>query len=291
LPAWDFRALYRNHIDDVARFLDTKHPDNYVVVNCCAESYANYPISKFHDRVSRYYIEDHNTATLKQLLDSCESIHKWMQNLSNVAVIHCKGGKGRSGSMICAYLLYSGVCTGGKEAMDLFAQKRTDPTKPGRPQGVETSSQRRYVEYFSSVVRNGKVLPPFTRLYVTNLSVQLVSPDKLQGIYQMAPFASVTHNDGVPTTSVLLNKKNEDHDSNGSISADYEGPKGVPLVNDVRMMVFLEAKKKDKGGKKREIYFFYFWFHTAFMSTARPLTLRNMRSTEIESGRKVRLEN
>ncbi len=75
LPAWDFRSLYRNHIptternivylllrwcihiDDVVRFLDTYHKEKYVIVNCCAESYANYPIAKFYNRVKRYYIE------------------------------------------------------------------------------------------------------------------------------------------------------------------------------------------------------------------------------------------
>lgn len=273
LPAWDFRSLYRNNIDDVARFLDTMHPDKYIVLNCCAESYANYPVSKFHDRVKRYYIDDHNTAPLGQMLEACEYVDKWMRERpDNVVVIHCKGGKGRSGSMICAYLLYYGVCHSGVEVMDLFAHKRTDPTKPGRLQGVETASQRRYVEYFSNVVRSGKILPPPTRLYITNVSVKLISPDKLQGTYQMAPFASITHNDGVPTTSLRLRKRHDDYDSLGGVSVDYEGPKGVTLVNDVRLMIFLEDKKGNQKGKKREIYFFYFWFHTAFVGSSLTLS-------------------
>jgi len=275
LPAWDYRSLYRNHIDDVARFLDTRYPSQYIVVNCCAEAYGNYPTAKFHDRVKRYLIEDHNTATLKTMLEACEYISKWMENPSNVTVVHCKGGKGRSGSMICAYLLYSGVCTSGDEALELFGQKRTDPTKPGRIQGVETASQKRYVEYFSAVVRSGRILPPPVRLYITKLSVKLISPNNLGGeVYQLGPFASVTHNDATPVNGLRLPKKSEESEpQSGLHAAEYEFAENVVMTNDVRLMVFLEERRRKTTDPKREIYFFYFWFHTSFLEIGQPLIL------------------
>lgn len=65
---------------------------------------------------------------------------------SNVVAIHCKGGKGRTGLMICAYLLYSGYKRTAKEALDYFEKKRT--AGEGKRQGVTGPSQIRYVHYY-----------------------------------------------------------------------------------------------------------------------------------------------
>lgn len=145
------------------------------------------------------------------------------------------------------------------------------------------------MEYFSNLVRNGKVLPPSISLSITKLSVRLISPDNLQNLYQLAPFASVTriqllilvvikyllflqYNDGKPVNGVLMKRK-EKCDTYQESSIEYYGP-DIPVVNDVRLMVFLEEKNPNpKTGKRREIYFFYFWFHTGFVNPVYPLVL------------------
>lgn len=42
--------------------------------------------------------------------DFCHQVADWLQkDPQNIAVVHCKAGKGRTGTMICCYLVY-GVC-------------------------------------------------------------------------------------------------------------------------------------------------------------------------------------
>ena len=40
--------------------------------------------------------------------DFCQQVASWLQkHPQNVAVVHCKAGKGRTGTMICSYLVYA----------------------------------------------------------------------------------------------------------------------------------------------------------------------------------------
>ena len=48
-----------------------------------------------------------------------------IKNPNGVAAIHCKAGKGRTGVMICCYLIFSGLCKNADEAMEHYATKRT----------------------------------------------------------------------------------------------------------------------------------------------------------------------
>ena len=67
LPATDAESLYRNPIQEVARFLNEKHGDNYMVMNLCIER--NYQTSFFGGRVERVPLKDHATAALPTLFN------------------------------------------------------------------------------------------------------------------------------------------------------------------------------------------------------------------------------
>lgn len=60
----------------------------------------------------------------------CEEIDEFVGNdKQNVVGIHCKAGKGRTGIMICCYLLYSKLFLNSYEAMRYYGFMRTKNKK------------------------------------------------------------------------------------------------------------------------------------------------------------------
>lgn len=146
-PAQDIEKLYRNDARDVLEFLNERHAHHYKLFNLCRER--QYDPTMFEGRVEWVPFEDHKPPRLEQIHPFCQSVHQWLQaDPANVVVIHCKAGKGRTGVMICCYLLYSGHCRTAEEVMRFYAEQRT---KDGK--GVTIPSQRRYVHYYQQLLQ------------------------------------------------------------------------------------------------------------------------------------------
>ena len=94
---------------------------------------------------------DHHPPPLDLYLKLVEMIDNWLRADDNhVAVVHCKGGKGRTGTVIVSLLYFRGECATVEEAEQLFASMRSSKSK-----GVTQPSQRRYIQYFKTIlVRN-----------------------------------------------------------------------------------------------------------------------------------------
>lgn len=151
-PGEGLEKLFRNSGDSVARYLNEQHPGSYRSFNLSGYRY-NY--DKFANSVVDFPWPDHHAPPLDLLFKACAQMSDWLlRSPSNVAVVHCKAGKGRTGTLICCFLLFSGrVCT-PEDAMKVYRVKRF--SEGG---GVTQPSQKRYIEYFAKVLQ-GRVSRP-----------------------------------------------------------------------------------------------------------------------------------
>merc|ERR1740138_820583 len=83
---------------------------------------------------------------MEQFLEFLDNAREFKSESSdNVIAVHCKAGKGRTGSLCCAWLLYARRRRSVEEALERFAEMRTDTHLGHKLRGVETPSQIRYV--------------------------------------------------------------------------------------------------------------------------------------------------
>lgn len=99
--------------------------------NLCLEPERIYNKNLFPDcQVGLFPSLDHNPCPIKLILDFCVDICLYLINNPNaIAAIHCKAGKGRTGVMICCYLIFSGLCKTAEEAMSHYSKVRTMDNK------------------------------------------------------------------------------------------------------------------------------------------------------------------
>lgn len=154
-PSSGIETLWRNSIDDVCALLKKYHQSHFMIWNLSGRSY---DYQKFDNQILDYGFPDHHSPPLHVLFKIVLSMHSWLsEDPQNVAVVHCVGGKGRTGTVIAAFLMYSNPTQfpDAQSALNHFAQRRSSIQK-----GVIQASQIRYTDYFSSILKNNFVLKP-----------------------------------------------------------------------------------------------------------------------------------
>lgn len=155
-PAQGFEKLYRNSCDTVSRFLNETHPGDYRIFNL---SGLKFDYTKFGENVAEYPWLDHHSPPIDLLFKACADMHGWLSSFpSHVTVINCRAGKGRTGTLICCYMMFCRRFSDPDEALKYYRIKRF---KTGG--GVTQPSQIRYVRYFSSVFK-GEVKGPLCKI-------------------------------------------------------------------------------------------------------------------------------
>ena len=169
-PSTGIEASYRNPAAEVSRFFNTKHAGKYWIFNVAER--ATYDKQEFFEgRVTDYAWPDHHAPPLHFLFQIAQQASQWLTaEQGNIIAVHCNSGKGRTGSVICCILLYTGFFNCIDDCLLFYSHMRG--VAVGQP------CQLRYVYYFEAVLRK-KIKSPAARLL---REIRLGGAAGLQGV-------------------------------------------------------------------------------------------------------------
>lgn len=136
-------------------FLDHKHKADWAIWEFRAEG-TGYPDSEVHGRIHHYPWPDHHPPPFALIPNMMASMRNWLKDphaTKRVVVVHCKAGKGRSGTVACSYLVSEDAWT-VEEALQRFTERRM---RQGFGAGVSIPSQLRWVGYVHRWTKHGRL--------------------------------------------------------------------------------------------------------------------------------------
>lgn len=179
------QLAYRNPLSDLVSFLDKRHGEDWAIWEFRAEG-TGYPDDLVYNRVRHYPWPDHHPPPFRLVPLIMASMRNWLHGghlhdeeaqegkggsdeslpvkidekktvdkkraENRVVVVHCKAGKGRSGSMSCSYL----ISEEGWSAEDALARFTARRMRPQFGAGVSIPSQLRWVSYVDRWTKAGK---------------------------------------------------------------------------------------------------------------------------------------
>lgn len=258
-PSEGKQGFFRNPMEEVNRFFEQYHKDHYKIYNLCSER--KYSFDKFAGLCAEFPFDDHNPPPFHTFLHLCQDLHEYLSaNDDNVAALHCKAGKGRTGTVIAAYFVYTQAICDPSDALTFFGQKRTANSK-----GVTIPSQRRYVHYFSQYVNNCFALNQkpcdiaFPIVKLTHMRMQPIP--RVNG--GCAPYLKVTG--AYPYSQVLYNfskskGRNAINSFYGSSAKSITMPVMAVFQGDLKFQIIDIGRDKKEDRK-----LFHFWINTAFL--------------------------
>lgn len=268
-PSSGFESNYRNPAKEVLRLLESKHKNNWKIYNLCEER--QYDPSTFFARVESFGFKDHQAPPLVLMSPICKNITRWLTDKDKVVCLHCKAGKGRTGTIIAAYLLESGKCKTAQEALDFFGVART---KDGK--GVTIPSQRRYVHYYERCLKNG--FPKVDRvLYLTEIKWSQCPNDGCKPYFKVV----LLDKDVFNFSEKVKDLKRFDLENHVGPITFQAG--GVSVKGDIYVAFYdLDLKKK----KNKPII--AFWINTNMVDDCKVLLRRNELDGKIRKDKKFK---
>ncbi|XP_032152616.1 putative tyrosine-protein phosphatase auxilin isoform X2 [Sapajus apella] len=152
---------FRNQVDDIRSFLDSRHLDHYTVYNLSPKSYRT---AKFHSRVSECSWPIRQAPSLHNLFAVCRNMYNWLlQNPKNVCVVHCLDGRAASSILVGAMFIFCNLYSTPGPAIRLLYAKRP---------GIGLSpSHRRYLGYMCDLLADKPYRPHFKPLTIKSITV------------------------------------------------------------------------------------------------------------------------
>lgn len=205
---------------------------------------------------------------------------------SNVIAVHCKGGKGRTGMMVAAWLVRSGQFPQAQQSLAYFRERRTDRSRGTKSQGVDTPSQSRYVCYYERLLTElSGELPPPTALRLSKMVVSGLPGLSQEGCkdWRFEVFLMKTKifqsSLGSPHLEQVLVSLDLDH---SAVCIVFNTDHPLVLTDDVKFKFYCSNKSVPTGSDKCQ---FYFWLHTTFVRENRLFLKRS----EIDNMQKSRV--
>ena len=152
--------LLKDREEDVAAFLEAKHPDRHHIFRFCEQSAVATSDSPFSDGPPTTYfpVDDSSPPSLDAIGKFCDRAASWLRKPSNVAVVQCRDGVGISGVVICCFLLSQGLFETPDRALAHFRRMRLRNTTDSDTFDRNPSFARFISYFFDSVRRPSKAL-------------------------------------------------------------------------------------------------------------------------------------
>ncbi|XP_057700886.1 tensin-2-like isoform X2 [Corythoichthys intestinalis] len=138
---------YHKELQEMATMLKSKHQDKFLLLNL---SEKRHDITRLIPKVQDFGWPDLHAPPLDRICTVCKAMETWLNaDPNNVAVLHCKGNKGKTGVIVAAYMHYSKISAGADQALTTLAMRKFCEDK------VSSSlqpSQNRYIYYFGGLL-------------------------------------------------------------------------------------------------------------------------------------------
>ena len=249
-PSTSIEGMYRNNLDDVVQFFNQRHHEHYKVYNLCEEDF--YPADTFYKQ-GKFPFQDHEAPPLNLIHPFCVDAKKFLDlDENNVVAIHCKAGKGRTGTFISCLLLYLNIFDNAADCLKYYGMMRVEN---GR--GVTVPSQIRYVFYYEKILKQN-ISTPITFKKICIRKIRMVTVPNIASMKSgCSPTFSIENSNN--SFKYWKNHKKQNYDGSESY-IDFEvGENGFEVCGDVKITFYHIPVL----GSKEKI--FKLWFNTNFV--------------------------
>ena len=250
-PSTSIEGMYRNKLEDVKEFFNSRHPNHYKVYNLCQELV--YPENVFYKQ-GYFPFVDHEAPPLNLIKPFCEDAKKFLdEDKKNVVAIHCKAGKGRTGTFISCLLLYMNFFDTAADCLKYYGMMRVEN---GR--GVTVPSQIRYVFYFEQILKE-KIVCPMSFKVICLMKIRMVTIPNISSVKSGCTPTFSIENASKSFKYWEYNKKKDSFDGSEAFADFQIGDNGFDVSGDVKITFYHSPLL----GSKEKI--FKLWFNTNFI--------------------------